>query len=85
MEQLQMRCPRLGGEVTFDYCLKEGGDLPCPRTVRCWGPYMPVEAYLRQHLTREQWDRCFNREPGEKIASLIELIETAKKGAADVT
>jgi hypothetical protein len=74
-----MRCPRLGGEVTFSYCLVEGGDLPCPRIIICWQPYFPVEAYLRERLTQEQWDRLFNREPKHKLASLVELIEAAKK------
>jgi hypothetical protein len=76
-----MRCPRLGGEVSFDYCRREGGDLPCRRIVNCWQPYIPVEAWLRQNLTTEQWDRCFSQKPKEKIASLIELVEAAKSGA----
>ena len=77
-EDLELRCPRLGGEVTFAYCLREGGDLPCPRTIACWQPYFPVENYLRTILSQEQWDRCFNRQPKEKITTLIELIEAAK-------
>ncbi len=77
--QLEIRCPKLGGEVTFAYCLVEGGDLPCPRTIVCWQPYFPVEDYLRAKLTQEQWDRCFSQAPKEKIVSLVELIEAAKK------
>ena len=76
---LELRCPRLGGEVTFAYCQREGGDLPCPRTIACWQPYFPVEAYLRTKLSQEEWDRCFNRQPKEKITTLIALIEEAKK------
>lgn len=78
-DHLELRCPKLGGEVTFAYCLMEGGDLPCPRTIVCWQPYFPVETLLREKLTQEQWDRCFGQEPKEKIVSLIELIEAAKK------
>jgi hypothetical protein len=85
LEQLQIRCPRLGGEVTLAYCLREGGDLPCPRSVRCWNPYLPIEAFLRRRLTDEQWDRCFNRKPQEKIASLVGLAEAAKKGDANAS
>ena len=75
----EIRCPRLGGEVTLVYCLKEGGDIPCPRTLVCWRPYFDVEAQLRAKLTEEQWDRCFGKTPKEKIVSLVELIEAAKK------
>jgi hypothetical protein len=78
-DHLELRCPKLGGEVTFAYCQREGGDLPCPRTIACWQPYFPVEIYLRTRLTQEQWQRCFNRVPKEKVITLIELIEAAKK------
>jgi hypothetical protein len=78
-EQLEIRCPKLGGEVTFAYCRREGGDLPCPRTLLCWQPHFPVESYLRSQLTQTEWDQCFNRPPKDKISTLIELIEAAKQ------
>ena len=78
-DHLEIRCPRLGGEVTFSYCRVEGGDLPCPRIMICWQPYFPVEAYLRENLTQSQWDRLFNQPPTDKITTLVELIEKAKK------
>ena len=77
--QLEIRCPRLGGEVSLFYCLKEGGDIPCSRTIVCWQQYFDVEAQLRSRLTEEQWDRCFGKTPKEKIVSLVELIEAAQK------
>ena len=76
---LEIRCPRLGGEVSLVYCLKEGGDIPCARTIVCWQPYFDVESRLRAMLTEEQWDRCFAKTPKEKIVSLVELVEAAKK------
>ena len=81
-DHLEIRCPRLGGEVAFSYCRKEGGDLPCPRIIICWQLYFPVEIYLRKHLTEGEWDRCFNRPPKTKMTTLIELIEEAKKRKA---
>ena len=76
---LELRCPKLGGEVTFAYCLVEGEGLPCSRTIACWQQYFPVETHLRAKLTQEQWDRCFGKTPKEKIVSLVELIEAAKE------
>ena len=78
-DNLDIRCPRLGREVTFAYCQREGGDLPCPRILACWQPYFPVETYLRKKLTQTEWNRCFNRQPQDKVTTLIELIEAAKK------
>jgi hypothetical protein len=34
---------------------------------------------LRTELTQEQWDRCFGKTPKDKMVSLVELIEAAKK------
>lgn len=81
----EIRCPKLGGPVTFAYCRVEGGDIPCSRTILCWQPYFPVEAYLRTKLTQTEWERCFNRAPKEKVVSLVELIEEAKKRRKSAT
>jgi hypothetical protein len=78
-DHLEIRCPRLGGEVRFSYCQEEGGDLPCPRVIVCWQPHFPVEAYLKEKLTAAQWDRLFNQAPKHKVTSLVELIAAAKK------
>jgi len=78
-DHLEIRCPRLGGEVTFSYCEKEQGDLPCARIIACWQPYFPVEFYLRRRLTETEWHRCFHQSPKDKVTTLIELIEAAKK------
>lgn len=76
---LKIRCPKLGGEVSLDYCLQEGGDLPCSRIIVCWQARLPVERLLRERLSPEQWDRCFNRPPKDKVVSLVELVEAAKE------
>ncbi len=83
LEQLQLRCPKLGGEVRFTYCAYEGGDLPCQRIILCWQPFLPIEKYLRWRLSPEQWDRCFNQQPKTKIVNLIELVEAAKQQQPD--
>jgi hypothetical protein len=78
-DHLQIRCPRLGGQVTFAYCRKEGGSLPCQRTVFCWQHRFPVEAFLKSILNEDQWNRWQNQSPKEKMTSLIELIEGARQ------
>ncbi len=78
LEQMQMRCPKLGGEITFAYCMKEGGEIPCARIVNCWQPYFPIDAYLRSKLTPQQWEGLLGAKPKEKMATLLELIEKAK-------
>jgi len=74
-----MRCPRLGGEAPFTYCLREAGDLPCQRIVVCWQASFPVEEYLRRRLSQQEWEEFVNRKPKDKIISLLDLIEEAKR------
>jgi phosphohistidine phosphatase SixA len=74
-----IRCPKLGDEMTFGYCLQEAGDLPCPRIVSCWFRAFDVAKVLEEHLTSEQRQRFALSAPGDKVSSLIEIIERAKK------
>jgi hypothetical protein len=81
-DHFEMRCPRLGGEVTFSYCRQEGGDIPCLRIITCWHPFFPVEQYLKRTMTADAWNTFVLQVPKDKIISIIELIEAAKKRAA---
>ncbi|HOW57959.1 MAG TPA: hypothetical protein PKZ12_08140 [Smithellaceae bacterium] len=72
------RCPRLGQEVIFSYCLQESGELPCPRIMHCWSHLPSLEKLLQHTLKPEQWDKFINRQTPDKISSLIEIIEAAK-------
>jgi hypothetical protein len=78
-DHLEIRCPRLGHELTFSYCRREGGELPCQRTVKCWESFFPVEDYLQEVLPAEAWERFSRMVPAEKMTTLIDLIEQAKK------
>jgi hypothetical protein len=72
------RCPRLGHEITFAYCLKESFDLPCSRIVHCWSSVLDVEALLQKELSPDMWQKFINFQPKDKVTSIIELIEAAK-------
>ncbi len=87
-DHLAIRCPRLGGQVTFAYCRKEGGVLPCQRSIMCWQGRFPVAAFLQSVLTEEDWHRWTNQSPKEKVTTLLELIEAARErlqGEKDLT
>ncbi len=73
-----IRCPKLGDEMTFDYCLRESGELPCQRIVRCWSFSFDVESFLKEKLPPEKFNNFINAQQKEKLTSLIELIEAAK-------
>ncbi|HET57341.1 MAG TPA: hypothetical protein ENN35_02735 [Deltaproteobacteria bacterium] len=77
-DDLLIRCPRLGGEVTFAYCRVEQGDLPCSRIIECW-PSLPVKEWLQEVLTPEEWDRFVNRPPGDRISTIFKAVDSLKK------
>ena len=64
--------------MTFVYCLQESGEFPCQRILRCWSLSFDVEAFLKEKLTPEKYERFINTQQNDKVTSLIELIEAAK-------
>ena len=76
------RCPKLGHEVTFEYCRREGGDLPCKTVLACWWDEFDVPEYLRAHLSEADIARLQTPKP-EKLTSLVDLIDQARRRAAD--
>ncbi len=78
-EDYTIRCPRLGHQITFGYCRRERGELPCFKTLDCWHHHFDVEGHLRGELDRERWERAFSPPGKTKIMSLLDLIEEAKR------
>jgi hypothetical protein len=77
--QKKIRCPRLGGPVTFDYCKVESGKLPCSRTLTCWELVFDVEGFLRGCMDPAAFEKCFRDAAKPKVVTLIELIEQARQ------
>ena len=78
-DNYSIRCPRLGHQIFFSYCVHENGRLPCFKILDCWHSYFQVEKYLKENLTIEEWGKAFAKPAKPKILTLFELIEKAKK------
>jgi hypothetical protein len=78
-ESYQIRCPRLGHQISFSFCQSENRGLPCFKTLDCWFEHFLVEEFLREKLAPEDWDKAFGRPTKSKMTSLLELIEQAKE------
>ena len=72
------RCPMLGHELAFSYCRAPGSDAPCRRILDCWWETFDVEAFLRAAYGDELLARIA-APPGDKMASIVELIERARR------
>lgn len=82
-DELERRCPRLGGPVRFAYCrtaAAEGGI--CPKILDCWWERFDVASLMRQALSEEDFARLSRpHRPPNKVASLIDLIRQARERA----
>jgi N utilization substance protein B len=79
-DSLELRCPRLGGPITFKYC-RQGGEeqKPCFKIMDCWWETFDVKTYLENILSESDFKALMNAKPPDKINSLIDLIEQAKQ------
>lgn len=77
-DTLTLRCPRVGGPVTFEYCRKSGA--PCCRNIiACWAVRLDIGQFLADHYTAEEIRASlFAPGPG-KVQRLIEVSQTAEK------
>jgi len=78
-DSFSIRCPRLGHQINFPYCRHENSGLPCFKTLDCWFTHFDVHAYLKEKLSKEEFDTSFLAKSKPKVMSLIDLIEKAKK------
>ncbi len=76
-DDFQIRCPKLGNQIYFSYCVQENQGLPCYRTLDCWFEHFEVAAFLKKTLTPAKWKAAFGKPPKPKMISLLELIEQA--------
>lgn len=82
LENLERRCPRLGSAISLKYCLISGEDDGiCWKILDCWWETFDVEAFLKHNLSAAEFEHLMSRaeKPPNKIGSLIEIIERAKK------
>ncbi len=82
---LERRCPRLGGDVPFDYCCAcEAGKRPCFKVLDCWWERFDVVAYMKARLSPENFAVLATRHaPPNKVGSLVDLIRQAQERASE--
>lgn len=77
---LRRRCPRLGGEVSFQYCREdavEGG--VCWKICDCWWETFDVVRYLQDTLDADEYERLTSPKAPRKISQLIETLDASQK------
>jgi hypothetical protein len=84
-DTLERRCPKLGGDTLFSYCLCcEENKQPCLKIIDCWWEYFDVMSHLKEILPETVFKNLLTARPKPKINSLVELIEQARKRTGQI-
>jgi len=78
------RCLMLGHDVPFAYCRAPGSEIPCRRVFDCWWETFDVEAFVRAHYSEADVAKTLAPRQ-DKTATIVELIERARKAAEKKT
>lgn len=78
-DTLMIYCPQLGGEVPFRYCRTVNADLPCRKIMVCWEFRIEISKFLGLHYSVEEIQSALKPPVKNRIETLLELIEKAKK------
>lgn len=68
----------LGHHVSFAYCRVQTDGRPCRRILDCWFEKFDIRSFVSEHFTAEQIEALL-APPPPKMATLLELIERARK------
>jgi hypothetical protein len=82
-DERETRCRRLGHAVSFRYCRAQEGETVCPCVLDCWWEVFDVQAFLREHLTPEEFARLAEPSGGDKVTTLLDLIRKARQRASE--
>ena len=77
-DEQEIRCLQLGGPVTFHYCRRMNGGLPCKLVIGCWQGRLGVLKFLADNFTGDQLRQAFTPSPGSKLERLVALIERSR-------
>lgn len=69
-------CPKLGHEVTFEYCRTKQGDAPCRNLLGCWWDHIEVAPFVAEHFGGIEAGEFFDG-PAEQVAAVTECIKRA--------
>ena len=71
-------CRMLGHEVLFSYCKVAKNSIPCFKIMDCWFERLPISDYMKDNYAEDEIETILKK-PENKVITLYELIEQAKK------
>jgi hypothetical protein len=74
-DSLEIYCPQLGMMLTFQYCRRSQGTLPCRNLIGCWQERIPVSIFLQEHFSKEDLQILFGELPKSRLERILEEAE----------
>ena len=80
-DHLSVRCPKLGGTVTFSYCRTLDDGLPCNRALVCFERVFPVGQYFVRVLREQTFRRIFieGTAKPDRVTQLLDEVALARE------
>lgn len=78
-DHVQVRCPMLGGPVTFGFCREAADGLPCHKALVCFERQFPADEYFRRLLEPETFERCFTAPTGCRYEKILGALDDAQR------
>ncbi|MCU0846274.1 MAG: hypothetical protein MUD12_00120 [Spirochaetes bacterium] len=79
-DDIDIYCKSLGHRLNFKYCRTMKNGLPCHGLPDCWFERIPVMDFLEKNYTADEIEKSL-APPVNKITSIIDLIEKARKNS----
>ena len=79
-DHLTLRCPRLGGDATFEYC-RQAGTPFCPSIIACWAVRLDIGQFLADHYSPEEIQSGLRPPAQSKVQRMVGIAEQAKAKA----
>jgi hypothetical protein len=67
-----MYCPQLGMILTFNYCRRTQGTLPCRNLIGCWEERLPVDSFLGENFSRLDLEIVFGGLPKTRLERIFD-------------
>ena len=71
----EIRCRKLGHNLTFKYCRKESVDEPCGSIIDCWFSRTKILEYLNNQYGTEFLHEFINRKKNDRMSSILEILD----------
>ncbi len=81
-DHFTLRCPRLGGDATFEYCRQAGAPF-CQSLIACWAVRLDIGQFLADHYSPEEIQAGLRPPAQTKVQRMIGIAEQAKPPKKD--